>query len=371
LRQPTISLFENEIQIERQRGKIFVLEHNLKSLKIVLISIVFVWRMDPVQAAEDVRIANVLRWLPAETVSISVVKGPIDFDPEAQPLSKVFGIPEPTFQYWALFPGLSGDISHRFKQRLGLSISCLVGDRSSHADDGNWNSLSEGWIELAPIPYCKFFFLSRDPKDDNELRQNIFDEDPKSNFSDEGRLVHEVKVQEEPIAEICMPMPNLIICTKDRSLMHIVLKRLNTKYLKRVALPAALPEWREAHTTAAYWGVRHFLINEPGRSYKDPACISVESLDRNALAVVYDYDKSKRSISISYLSTNASVKKAATRALKLDNHDYFSDSDIKHLAIIQSRPHVVNVKVPDDLSSRRSAAIPILDWLFGHRLNGL
>jgi hypothetical protein len=345
----------------------------MKNLGILLLCFALVALSSRAESAMDNRIAKVLQWLPEDATSISVVNGPFDFDLNAQPVSDIWGAPAPTFQHWAIFPGLSWELSSSFKKRLQLSVSCLMKYRAkSDNSDGQWRTLSEKWIELAPNPNCKFFFLSPDTVDDREIRQNIFGDDEKSNFTDHGQLVREVKVQEQPIGEICIPRPNLIIFTTDRSLMHQVLKRFSDKNSKRLALPASLPEWHEVNTDAPIWGLRHVFCGESKTSYSDPSCISLASsdLDKKALAIAYDYNKSKKTVTISYLSTNARIREAARRVLKLDDRDYFDEWELKHSVVLQTKPQVIRITVPDEPPKMHNASTAVLDWLFGHCLLG-
>jgi hypothetical protein len=295
----------------------------------------------------DPRTEAVLDWLPAETQSILVIRAPnIVFD---QPV--LFPVdPESSMQFCSL-RCLWGLYSELHQADVSLSIDSAVQlSGSSNEKPG----------ETAK---CTFVFLTPNNQRNDALKSYLR-ENAGVIYEDCGQTIVQLrecschgdrmKTEAQDANRICMPKPNLIICSNDRLLLHRVLSRMNSPLIAREALPPSSPEWREVNQDAPYWAVRHYFGRE-AKIFSSNG--EVQGLDRAAIGLTFEYSPINREVNIAYLSSNPDIEQIGKQMTMLGALTEGGSPEIRYLG---RGPLVFKCSVRASSTSQYLNVFPIL-----------
>jgi hypothetical protein len=252
---------------------------------------------------------QVISWLPTDTESITVSRGPFAFQSGAAeqngPEERVISDAE-LARYFGSLPlsPLEFKDGVLAKHLEGKQIIlALEGARHFRAPADLGEMLYEG---------CAIALFSDDLHD--EIASFI-----KESRSDapKGELIEGQKVSifqeklEGDIWTAYVAFPDshtLTVCT-DRSYLSQVLERRKHRNVKR-ALPSDLPEWKYVNTNARSWGLRHYDKNQAKVDPSSPfgGKKAANSPDEEAIGLTFAFDpKNGKSATITYLSADERV----------------------------------------------------------------
>jgi len=294
------------------------------------------------QAVAFDAINQILWWLPEDTQTISVVRGPfnvvappselpenmaavkqVDLSLQVDPLGSFHTIAEGRF----------------YKQLIGHTVSFTVaGSRKFRAPTGLGGMLYEGCDVIV-------FQQGLGSVRDALLKQMTSNARKVEEISGHPVMMFEEKLEED-IWKIfvAIPQPDVLLCATDRGFLSETLNRMQQKGEKR-ALPETLPEWQQVDTGAKYWAVRHYDKDDAQSDPSSPLSgvqMAANEPDTQAVGIVFDFDPGRsKAAKIRYLSAS---KKALRIATKLFNHpnEQFTPS------IRQAGPGVIEILVTFD-----------------------
>jgi hypothetical protein len=289
---------------------------------------------------QDYRVEYVLHAMPAETQLLGVVSAPnIVFD---QP---IFQMPDPE-TYLQLFAcSVFWDIKNDIHQNeVLLSVYCTLTPERQGAAESKY-------------PTEHFVFLTSNESRDKQIQQELH-KDAFTDFIDESKTVYEFS----DCKFICVPKPGLLIFTNDKVLMHTILSRLDSWWLKRVAMPTSLIEWKYVNQKAPYWGVRHFPSDDStSPAHNLDGCV----LDSQTIGLTFDYTDNSHALQITYISNNPDQRSVASRLIK-DVDSWTA----QHIMVqpVENRATQITVSDSRCLSPAVSAALEWFDPPFAMRV---
>jgi len=240
----------------------------------------------------DYRVEYVLHAMPADTQLVSVVSAPnIVFD---QP---VFQMPDPETCLQLSAVQCFWDIKNEIHQNdVLLCVYCTL-------EPNQQASIASKYAT------GHFVFLTSNPARDKQIQQQL-QLHALCSSSDRNNAVYELSGSKF----VCMPRPGLILCTNDRALMRTVLSRLNSWWLRRVAMPSTSIEWRYVNQKAPYWGIRHFPLNDSTSPSHQNDEGSV--LDSATIGLTFEYTDNSHPLNMIYISNNGNQLGVASKLIR-------------------------------------------------------
>ena len=261
------------------------------------------------QKVNPVDLQEVLSWLPEDTETITVARGPYVLpDSEAkqdededravteQELTDLFEtLPVSLFGFkdGLMHPRLKG-------KRMMLAIE---GARHFRPPAGFGEMLYEG---------CALALFADDLNDDIASLAKI---DPKSfwkveRIEGQATAVFREKLENDIWTDyVAFPSKRMLVVATNRDYLREVLVRLHGKKGNR-ALPNDLPEWKYVNTELRFWGLRHFDKSQAKVDPTSPfgAHIFTSRPDDQAIGLAFAFDQSNgRTPTITYLSGDKSL----------------------------------------------------------------
>lgn len=161
---------------------------------------------------------------------------------------------------------------------------------------------------------------------------------------------------------VCLPRPNVLLCATNRDFLTQVLNRMHQRGKAR-ALPENLPEWKQVNTRARFWAVRHYDKADASEDPSSPLSGELNAAnwpDTKALGIVFDFDPRRSNPAIvRYLSENKD-------ALKLFNDEHKAMEQGFNPVIRKKADGVVEMVLPLHDEKGVSMSLLVLLALFGH-----
>lgn len=163
---------------------------------------------------------------------------------------------------------------------------------------------------------------------------------------------------------VCLPRPNVLLCATNRYFLTQVLNRMHQRGKAR-ALPENLPEWKQVNTRARFWAVRHYDKADASEDPSSPLSGELNAAnwpDTKALGIVFDFDPRRSNPAIvRYLSENKD-------ALKLFNDHHKAMEQGFNPVIRKNADGVVEMVMPLHDEEGVSMSLLVLQALFGHAI---
>jgi hypothetical protein len=282
------------------------------------------------QKTGSVNLQEVLSWLPSDTETISVARGPFDLNSkiaqskpdEDENENRTVTDLELTESFEALPLSLFG-----FKD--GLLIPRLKNKRVSLAIEGARHFRPPSDLGEMPFEGCAIAVFV----DDLDTDMASFVKDNRKSIlrveQVEGQAVAVLREKLERdmwTAYVAFPNNRMIIVATNRDYLSEVLARLEGKKGNR-ALPNDLPEWKYVNTDLQFWGLRHYDRTQAKLDPSSPfgGRKSANDPDEQAIGLVYIFDGSNggNTAKITYLSADASLgsRPDATPLSMVKGHD--------------------------------------------------
>jgi hypothetical protein len=258
------------------------------------------------------KLQQVLTWLPADTETISVARGPFtleapprqDWTPQTWDPNRVV----PDSQLAQMFEGVPLLLLN-FKN--GSLFNRLQGKRVALAVEGSRHFRAPAGLGMGPFEGCTIVVFDDDLGDD---ASSLISETRKAALRVEEIQEQKVSIFQEKSEEnvwtmfVAFPNRKTVLVASDRNYLIEVLTRLHGGTGK-LALPNDLPEWKYVDTKSQFWGLRHYDWNQAktdptlpfgGRKSAD------ESVEK-AIGITFVFDPSRgKTALITYLSGDKS-----------------------------------------------------------------
>ena len=265
------------------------------------------------QKTDSMNLQEVLSWLPEDTETISVARGPFDLNSkvvqskpeedenENRPVTEL-ELVEP-------FEGLPLSL---FGFKDGVLIQHLKGKRISLAIEGARHFRPPKDLGEMPYEGCAIALLV----DDFDTNMASFVKQNRKSILKvdqiEGQVVavFQEKLENDTwTAFVAFPNKNILAVATNRDYLREVLARLQGKKGQR-ALRNDLPEWRYVNTDLQFWGLRHFDRTQAKLDPSSPfgGQKSANYADEKAIGLVYAFDRSSgKTAKITYLTGDTSL----------------------------------------------------------------
>lgn len=305
-------------------------------------------------------INQILWWLPEDTQTVSVVRGPFNIvaPPSELPknLSAVKQVDlvlqmDPLGSFHTLTKG------RFYKQLIGHTVSFTVaGSRKFRAPTELGGMLYEGCDVIV-------FQAGLGPVRDELLKQMASQAIKVEELNGQRVMMFEEKLEEDTWKIfVAIPQPDVLLCATDRGFLSETLNRMQQKGERR-ALPETLPEWRQVDTGAKYWAVRHYDKDDAQRDPSSPLSgeqMAANEPDTQAVGIVFDFDPSRsKAAKIKYLSANKEALSIAIKLLSQPDEGFTP-------RIQQSEPGVIEILVTFDNPVSVSLFLLVLYGALGH-----
>jgi hypothetical protein len=356
-------------------SKLSVMIKNAWLILLAVCSIDFCSMQSPAQVAAQeatrqavsVELEQALSWLPADTETITVARGPLVLaaNPGRNEAQNRTVSDQELAQYFedlplALFQFKDGLLSTRLKGKQ--IVLALEGARHFRPP-----------ADLGEMPYegCAVAVFA-DDLDDN--MRSFFRETRSIALRVEQVRDQQIPVFQEKLerdtwtAFVAFPNKHVVLVATNLDYITEVLARLQGKKGER-ALPGDLAEWKYVDTEARFWGLRHF---DRSQTKMDPSSPfggrkSANFPDDQAIGLTFVFDPSRgRSATITYLSgDNSMPKRANASLLGMGQAREARDLDIKYRELA---PGVAQGSYSLERMEPIQFFLFILDGILGHAI---
>jgi hypothetical protein len=305
-------------------------------------------------------IDEVLWWLPEDTETVSVVRGPFKVPGDSESPATITPNDYVALALTGFNLGLLNSLRRGrfYKSIVGSNVKFSIsGSRKFQSPTGLGGMLFEG---------CEItVFDSGIPSRSTLIRRMTPLAKQVLTIGGHRVLMFEQELEEDVWKiYVAFPAPNVLLCASNEDFLTQVLKRMYQRGDKR-ALPENLPEWKQVNTNAKFWSVRHYQRTDTPLDPSSP--LSGEDLeaswsDAEATGIVLDFDPGRSaSVTVKYLSRNKDV-------LRLFS-DYHTKIEQGFKPVIRLRePGVVEMIVPFDTDDRGGISLLVLLTLLGHSI---
>ena len=266
---------------------------------------------ESLQKRDSIDLQEVLSWLPEDTETIAVARGPFVLPSTTTPIKedenekRIFKDRELAEMFESLPLSLFG-----FKD--GLLLPRLKGKRILLGIEGSRHFRPPSDLGQMPYEGCAIALLA-DKLDDDIA--SFAKSNRKAVLRVEKIANQEVAVFQEKLendiwtAFVAFPNNRMIAVATNRDYLEEVLARLGGKKGNR-ALPNDLPEWKYVNTDLQFWGLRHYDRSQANLDPSSPfgGKKSANDPDEQAIGLTLIFDHSiGKSAKITYLSGNKSI----------------------------------------------------------------
>lgn len=303
---------------------------------------------------------DVLWWLPEDTETVSVVRGPFTAVAPPSDLPRDMSAREQvdlalrTAQLGILQILQEGRF---YKHLVGRGILfCVEGSRKFRPPADLGGMLYEG---------CHIIIL----EPGLGPTRNALIKDMASRAKQVRRIAgQQVMVFEEKLESdiwpifIALPASNVLLCATNQNFLTQVIKRMHQRGEKR-ALPEDLPEWKHVNTGSRFWSVRHYDKNYAKDDPTSPLSGEQSAAnwpDTEAIGIVFEFDRGRSRVpTFKYLSANKDALALFTAAHTHPTEEF-------RPAFRQSAPGEIEMVVSLDDPEVVPIFLLVLFGLFGH-----
>lgn len=304
-------------------------------------------------------INEVLWWLPEDTETVSVARGPFKAPTISEPPAKITPSEYLDLALRASHAGLLGNVrdGRFYKSIVGRTVKfCVEGSRKFREPTSLGGMRYEG---------CDITVFESGVVPSRSARINEMT--PRANriqtIAGQRVMMFEEKLEDDVWKiYVAFPASNVLLCATDENFLTQVLNRMQHKEDKR-ALPEDLPEWKQVNTDARFWAVRHYDRTDTLRDPSTPVSGNPRPAswaDTQAIGIVLDFDPVKsKLVTVKYLSENKD-------ALKLFSDEHMKIGQGFNPVIRLREPGVVEMIVPFGDDDEAGISLLVLFTLFGH-----
>jgi hypothetical protein len=305
-------------------------------------------------------INDILWWLPEDTETVSVVRGPFKVpSPIEEPPANITAIEYADLVLRTIPLGVFQTIDKgRFYTPLvgGSVLFCIEGSRRFRPPTDLGKMLYEG---------CDIIILQEglSPAPDVLIKQLRSKATQVQTIAGQQVMLFEERLEDDTWKFfVAIPAPNVLLCATNRDYLTQVLNRMQQKGQKR-ALPEDLPEWKHVNTAAKFWAVRHYDKDDAKLDPSSPLSGVQKGAnwpDKQAVGIVFELDPSRSPVAtLYYLSANQSARKI------------FADTQAKvdrgfKPEFRESEPGVIEMRFSLDDPKRSGMFLFVLLFLLGH-----
>jgi hypothetical protein len=311
----------------------------------------------PAAVAPSPSVEDVLWWLPPDTESLFVAKGPFALMPALRMASKESVLLK---QLQLLTIAILG----KSEEEDSMLPKELVGARIQLAVEGARNFRPPRSLGLMPYEGCQIIFFSPSFGARGEALFRYLTEGAKQRIEMEGQIVY---VTEEKLEEdlwnfyFVRPEPNLFLAATDEKYLREVLARRGKKIEPR-ALPATLPEWKYIDRADSYWALRHF---DQSRAEADPSSPfggqkAANEPDEKAIGLAFSFRVAAgKEMRLYYLSRS-------TTSIEIAEKQWNQAQEGMYVKGRRVAPGVVEMTIRLDDEEALAYFIFVLTGVFGH-----
>jgi len=306
-------------------------------------------------------IRELLWWLPEDTETISVVRGPFKVVARGEPSEDMSAKDYVDLALHQTPLGCLGIIKDGafLKHFIGRTVSfCVEGSRRFRPPSSLGGMRFEG---------CSIVMLEQDLAERTALLNQMVSQ-AKVFHNLEG---HRVAEFEEKLEQdtwkflVAMPAPNVLLCATNQEFLAEVLNRITRRGARR-ALPETLPEWKHINTEARFWAVRHYDVSNAKNDPSSP--LSGEQAaanwpDTQAIGIVFDFDPARSKVAtVRYLSRTEKGLRSFSDEMKKAS---YPGQDFKP-QFHQPEPGIVEMAVSLVENEQAGMFLFVLLMLLGH-----
>jgi hypothetical protein len=319
------------------------------------------YRVEISQSATSGTLENILWWLPENTETLMVTKGPFTIidsdriDPNTHESINLKNMLEP----WSYGPLTVIREGKFLKPILGKTILLSV--------EGSRKFGPPASLGSAKYEGCQVLVFGQD----FATARDSFIELLKTNANKVEKIAeYPVLVFEEKLESdlwkifVVSPKPDLVLCATDQDFLTEMLNRMGSKAINR-ALPESLPEWKQVDTSAQFWAIRHYDKENALRDHTSPLYgkqAAANAPDMQAIGLTFTYNpKGNNEARIKYLSANKEAAKIADKYWNPDSYELNAKVSTREAGIVEI---IVNPDNPDVIS----IFLLVLLAAFGHAI---
>jgi hypothetical protein len=269
------------------------------------------------QKTGSVDLQEVLSWLPEDTETISVGRGPFIFPPIQSRLDEDENRSITDQELAESFETLPLSL---FGFKDGLLLPRLKGKQILLAIEGARHFRPTAGFGQMPYEGCAVAVFADDFNDDmdsfvKENRKSVLRVERIEGQS--SAVVREKLEHDTWTFFVAFPNKRTLVVATNRDYLKEVLSRLQGKKGNR-ALPSDLPEWKFVDTELRFWGLRHFDKSQANMDPTSPfgAHMIANEPDPEAIGLTFAFDQGRgRVATITYLSGDKSLGKTPDASL--------------------------------------------------------
>ncbi len=270
-----------------------------------------------VQKSGSVDLQEVLSWLPEDTETITVGRGPFVLPPIQPRLDEDENISITDQELAESFETLPLSL---FGFKDGLLLPRLKGKQILLAIEGARHFRPTSGFGRMPYEGCAIAVFADDFTDgmDSFVKENRKSVLRVDRIEGQSSAVFREKLENDTwTLFVAFPNKRTLVVATNRDYLKEVLSRLQGKKGNR-ALPNDLPEWKFVDTELQFWGLRHFDKSQARMDPTSPfgAHMLAELPDEQAIGLTFAFDQGKgRVATITYLSGDKSIGKTPDASL--------------------------------------------------------
>lgn len=317
---------------------------------------------------EGVKLDQLIGFLPADTETITVARGP--FALAAEPATQNENVERATSnrelaQHFESLP------LALFQFKDGLLARNVKDREIAFALEGSRHFRAPADLGEMPFEGCSIAVFT---KELGSLGSSFIRESSKTALRNETIENQQVVVFEEKLERdiwrtfVAFPHPHVILVATNREYIAEVLRRMGGKSGAR-ALPGDLPEWKYVNSNARFWAVRHFdrsqATQDPSSPFGGKKSANFPDEKAIGLTFVLDIDKGKLA-TITYISGNRSaVQEMDASPLTMAHAPEGRGLDFKYKELV---PGIVEGRYSLERAGPEQFFLFILEGLLGHAI---
>lgn len=248
---------------------------------------------------------ELLRWLPADSESLVVARGPFPVRPHSND--------EKDDDHWFTKKATPSEIRLEFEQLplelfIGLDLDTVFrGYTVALAMQGSRHFRDPlPGLEVMDFEGCSIVIFENDlgERGHRLMRKLAGRATRKETVAETTVLVfHDKLEQAERDLFLALPRPNVLLVANNLVYLREVLERMAQRRIDR-ALPSDLPEWRFLDPAVRYWGLRHYDRTQAEQDATSP--FSKERTfgpgDQKAIGILFTLDPGQKEAVMTYFS---------------------------------------------------------------------